>query len=219
MDALRGFITPYPPGAVPAGYTPLHMVKLTKIYTRSGDQGMTGLGTGKRVHKHDPRVDAYGCVDETNAAMGLAVCTARADHAPVASLLESIQHDLFDLGADLCTPIEPGEAQGQALRITQERIDALEAMIDEHNADLAPLNSFVLPGGSRLAAELHLARTICRRAERSVAHLLEVEKMQTSPLTMQYLNRLSDLLFVLSRFVNEKGHADVLWVPGKNRTQ
>lgn len=194
------------------------MVKLTKIYTRSGDQGTTGLGTGKRVSKHDPRVDAYGMVDETNAVLGLCVCTAQGENTEIAKLLESIQHDLFDLGADLCTPIEKDEQPGAALRITAERVTALEAVIDQYNAHLAPLNSFVLPGGTRLGAELHLARTVCRRSERVVALLLEVEPEQTSPLTMQYLNRLSDLLFVLSRFVNNKGQGDVLWVPGKNRS-
>lgn len=194
------------------------MVKLTKIYTRSGDSGTTGLGTGKRVPKHDPRVEAYGSVDEANAALGLAVCTARAEQSPLADLLESLQHDLFDVGADLCMPIEPDEQEGTALRITADRVRVLESVIDEHNADLAPLNSFVLPGGARLAAELHLARTVCRRAERVVAHLHQLEPEATSALTIQYLNRLSDLLFVLSRFVNGKGDGDVLWVPGKNRT-
>lgn len=195
------------------------MVKLTKIYTRSGDQGTTGLGTGQRVHKHDPRVEAYGCVDETNATLGVAVCTAQSENPPIAELLQAIQHDLFDLGADLCTPIEENETPGKALRVTQGRIDTLEGMIDTHNEHLAPLNSFVLPGGTRLAAELHIARTVCRRAERAVTLLYELESTQTSPLALQYLNRLSDLLFVLSRYVNDKGQGDVLWQPGKNRTQ
>lgn len=195
------------------------MVKLTKIYTRSGDQGTTGLGSGKRVQKNDPRVDAYGCVDETNAALGLAVCTAREEQPTVADVLETLQHDLFDLGADLCMPIEKDEPEDQALRITTGRITAIESLIDTYNAELSPLSSFVLPGGTRLAAELHLVRTVCRRAERSVAGLLELESEATSVLTMQYLNRLSDLLFVLSRFVNNKGQGDVLWIPGKNRSQ
>lgn len=201
------------------GYTPLDMVKLTKIYTRTGDQGTTGLGSGKRVNKHDPRVEAYGMVDETNATLGLCVCTARSENPDIANVLEAIEHDLFDLGADLCMPIEKDEPEGKALRITSKRVEALEALIDQYNSELAPLNSFVLPGGSRLAAELHLARTICRRAERSVALLLEIEPEQTSSLTMQFLNRLSDLLFVLSRYVNKKGEGDVLWVPGKNRSE
>lgn len=193
------------------------MVKLTKIYTRSGDSGTTGLGTGQRVPKAHPRVEAYGCVDEANASMGVVVATAKQTHPELAKTLELLQHDLFDLGADLCTPIGEGEAPGSALRITEPRIKGLEELIDEHNAELAPLNSFVLPGGSMLAAQLHVARTVCRRAERAVSHLIDLEPRDTSPLTMKYLNRLSDLLFVLSRFVNDKGQGDVLWVPGKNR--
>lgn len=195
------------------------MVKLTKIYTRSGDKGTTGLGTGKRVGKHDPRVVAYGSVDETNATLGICAVTARGESPEIGVLIEALEHDLFDLGADLCVPIESDEAGGKALRISDERVRALEALIDQYNAELAPLESFVLPGGTRLAAELHVARTVCRRAERTVAHLLAVEPKQTSALTMQYLNRLSDLLFVLSRFVNDKGRGDVLWVPGKNRSE
>lgn len=193
------------------------MVKLTKIYTRSGDSGTTVLGDSKRVSKTHPRVAAYGGVDEVNATLGVVVATARGPYPELAKALELLQHDLFDLGADLCTPIKGDEAPGSALRITGERVKALEDMIDEHNADLAPLNSFVLPGGSMLAAQLHVARTVCRRAERGVAHLIELEPEQTSVLTMKYLNRLSDLFFVLSRFVNDKGHDDVLWIPGKNR--
>ncbi len=193
------------------------MVKLTKIYTRSGDSGTTGLGTGKRVPKAHPRVEAYGGVDETNAAVGVCVALARDTDPAVGKTLEQLQHDLFDLGADLCTPIQPGEAPGAALRVTEAGITRLEDLIDEHNADLAALNSFVLPGGSMLAAQLHVARTVCRRAERAVAHLIDLEPDATSALTMKYLNRLSDLLFVLSRFVNAKGRDDVLWVPGKNR--
>ncbi len=194
------------------------MVKLNKIYTRSGDKGMTGLGTGARVPKDHPRVDAYGCVDETNAFVGLSVVTAMQSHPTLVGLLQRIQHDLFDLGADLCTPIVKNEAESQALRIVQSQIDDLEQAIDTHNADLEPLTSFVLPSGSRLAAELHVARTVCRRAERVVARLIEMEPEATSILAMQYLNRLSDLLFVLGRVANDKGKGDVLWVPGKNRT-
>lgn len=194
------------------------MVKLTKIYTRSGDSGTTGLGTGQRVPKSHPRVGAYGEVDEANAALGVAVCVAQGSHPRLAELLQTIQHDLFDVGADLCTPIRPDEAPDEALRITEARVTQLEALIDEHNADLATLSSFVLPGGSPLAAQLHVARTVCRRAERAVAHLIELEPQATSGLTMKYLNRLSDLLFVLSRHVNDKGRGDVLWVPGKNRS-
>lgn len=193
------------------------MVKLTKIYTRSGDKGTTGLGTGKRVHKTDPRVDAYGCVDETNAFLGAAVLAAKESHPELANQLQLIQHDLFDLGADLCTPIAKDEPAGKALRITEPRVKFLEDLIDEYNADLAPLTSFVLPGGSVLAIQLHIVRTVSRRAERVVAALLEVEPDETSILTLQYLNRLSDLFFVLSRFANANGSNDILWVPGKNR--
>lgn len=216
--ALLGLHTTIPDPEPGVSVDSLDMVKLTKIYTRSGDSGTTGLGTGKRVHKYDPRVEAYGSVDEANAALGLAVCTARTQGSALADLLESLQHDLFDVGADLCMPIEPDEEAGAALRITAERVGVLEGMIDEHNAELKPLDSFVLPGGTRLGAELHLARTVCRRAERVVAHLYALEPEATSVLTIRYLNRLSDLLFVLSRFVNDKGDGDVLWVPGKNRT-
>ena len=193
------------------------MVKLTKIYTRSGDQGTTGLGSGKRVPKSHPRVDAYGCVDETNAFLGSAVFAAKEPHPELAHQLELIQHDLFDLGADLCTPVVPDEPVAQALRITEPRIKFLEDLIDHYNADLEPLTSFVLPGGSDLAIRLHIVRTVSRRAERAVCALIEIEPDQTSVLTLQYLNRLSDLFFVLSRVSNANGRDDVLWVPGKNR--
>lgn len=193
------------------------MVKLTKIYTRSGDAGQTGLGDGKRVPKHDPRVEAYGTVDEANSILGMVVHTSREADANFAEILESFQHDLFDLGADLCTPIKAGEEQGQALRVQPERIVKLESIIDQYNEPLETLRSFVLPGGSRLAAELHLARTVTRRAERAVTLLIELEPDSTSSITVQYLNRLSDLLFVLARVANDNGKSDVLWVPGKNR--
>lgn len=195
------------------------MVKLTKIYTRTGDQGTTGLGTGKRVAKSHPRVEAYGCVDETNAFLGVAVHSAQESKSELAKPLQLIQHDLFDLGADLCTPITKDEAVGSALRITEPQVKALEDLIDTHNADLESLTSFILPGGSKLAGDLHVVRTVCRRAERVVSHLIEIEPEETSILTMQYLNRLSDLLFVLSRVANGKGKDDVLWVPGKNRSE
>ena len=195
------------------------MVKLTKIYTRSGDKGDTSLGTGKRVPKHDLRVDAYGCVDEANATLGIAVNTAQTQAPSLVPVLQSIQQDLFDVGADLCIPRTPDEKPDAALRVLPERIEALESIIDEHNEHLQPLNSFVLPGGSRLAAEFHVARTVCRRAERVVSLLHEREPEATSLTVLQYLNRLSDLLFVLSRVANDNGRGDVLWVPGKNRKQ
>lgn len=190
------------------------MVKLTKIYTRGGDQGETSLGDGSRVKKHELRVATYGTVDEANAAIGVArlQCT---DHADVDAMLSRIQNDLFDLGADLCTPLAADEAPGQALRIVQAQVDRLEREIDVMNAALTPLNSFVLPGGAPAAAALHVARTIIRRAERDIAALIESEAV--NPQALMYTNRLSDHLFVLSRHINAKGAGDVLWVPGANR--
>ncbi len=195
------------------------MVKLTKIYTRSGDSGTTGLGSGTRVPKSHPRVEAYGLVDETNALLGQAILSAKETQSPLADPLQRLQHDLFDLGADLCTPITKDEAPNAALRITDSQIKHLEELIDLHNAELAPLSSFILPGGSKLATDLHIVRTVSRRAERALAHLIELEPDETSILTMHYLNRLSDLFFVLARIANDKGKSDILWVPGKNRDQ
>ncbi|MBL9033046.1 MAG: cob(I)yrinic acid a,c-diamide adenosyltransferase [Phycisphaerae bacterium] len=194
------------------------MVKLTKIYTRTGDDGTTGLGTGARVPKSSLRVEAYGAVDEANAAIGLAVVASRASDAgergaEIGSLLASIQQDLFDAGADLCVPLVSGESG--KLRIVATQTARLEAAIDRFNERLAPLTSFVLPGGTALAAALHLARTVTRRAEREVVRLTEAEPRGVSPEVVKYLNRLSDLLFVLSRAAN--GGSDVLWVPGANR--
>jgi len=187
------------------------MVKLTKIYTRGGDKGETSLGDGARVAKHDPRVAAYGTVDEANAAVGVARLHTRGE---ADAMLARIQNDLFDLGADLCTPEGSQRRQG-ALRIVQAQIDRLEGEIDAMNAELAPLNSFVLPGGTPAAAHLHLARTIVRRAERLMTELAGSQPV--NPLAVAYINRVSDHLFVLARFVNEKGARDVLWVPGQNR--
>jgi len=190
------------------------MVKLTKIYTRTGDSGTTGLGSGERVHKSHVRVEAYGAVDETNAALGVAILHA-GDIPKMRELLESIQHDLFDVGADLCTPVKADEDAAAVLRVTMGQVDRLEEAIDAWNKDLESLRSFVLPGGTALSCHLHVARTVCRRAERDVAGLIEVEPERTSGLAMMYLNRLSDLLFVLGRAGNAGG--DVLWVPGKSR--
>lgn len=187
------------------------MVKLNKIYTRTGDDGTTGLVSGPRRKKHDLRVEAYGSVDETNSFVGLA--RLHTSGMPrIDSVLARIQNDLFDLGADLANPpqAKPG---AQDLRVTQAQTDWLEGQIDQYNADLAPLRSFVLPGGSALAADLHVARTVARRAERLVVHLCEIEP-DTSGQTLIYLNRLSDLLFVLSRVANKNGSNDVLWKPG-----
>lgn len=197
------------------------MVKLTKIYTRTGDDGSTGLGTGGRVPKDSRRVEAYGEVDEANAAIGLAVLACERGSGAVmglAELLRGIQQDMFDLGADLCVPIEPDEKPGSKLRIQGEQTTRLEKAIDQYNDGMPVLNSFVLPGGSAAAAALHLARTIVRRAERRVVTLLASEAKKTSGETVKYLNRLSDLLFVLARVANDSGGKDVLWVPGANRS-
>lgn len=189
------------------------MVKLTRIYTRGGDAGETSLGDGTRVPKHDLRVTAYGTVDEANAAIGIArLHTAGMDE--VDAMLGRIQNDLFDLGADLCTPEEP-KPKYPPLRVVQSQVDRLEREIDAMNAELAPLTSFILPGGSPAAAHLHLARTIARRAERHMTALSRTETV--NPVALKYMNRLSDHLFVLSRHVNDKGAGDVLWVPGGNR--
>ena len=190
------------------------MVVLNKIYTRTGDDGGTALGDGQRVAKHSARVTAYGTSDETNAAVGLARlhATGEMDEA-----LARIQNDLFDLGADLCRPdmAKDGDAEYAPLRMTAAHVDRLESEIDAMNADLAPLRSFVLPGGSPLAAHLHLCRTICRRAERLSTELATLEEVNEAAL--KYLNRLSDWFFVASRVANENGAKDVLWVPGANR--
>jgi cob(I)alamin adenosyltransferase len=187
------------------------MVYLSKIYTKSGDRGDTGLGDGSRVRKDCPRVAAFGEVDELNAVLGLihAYCPDVADR----DLLRRIQNDLFDVGADLCVPLWEGEENG--LRVTAEQYERLEKAIDRINEGLQPLRSFILPGGAPAAAWLHLARTVCRRAERAVVGLMGVEKVNEH--VMIYLNRLSDYLFVLSRHANNGGRGDVLWVPGQNR--
>jgi cob(I)alamin adenosyltransferase len=187
------------------------MVYLSRIYTKSGDRGQTGLGDGSRVAKDHPRVAAYGTVDELNAVLGLLL--TEVTEPELAVLLRGIQNDLFDLGADLCRPQSAEEAPGQVLRITAEQALRLERAIDEANEKLQPLNSFVLPGGSKGAAWCHLARTVCRRAEREVVALARTELV--NPQVVVYLNRLSDLLFVLARLSNRQGQDDVLWVPGK----
>ncbi|MGB3165883.1 MAG: cob(I)yrinic acid a,c-diamide adenosyltransferase [Alteraurantiacibacter sp.] len=193
------------------------MVKLNKIYTRTGDDGTTGLVDGSRVAKHAPRMEAVGAVDEANAALGLAVQVLEGDYRDD---LVRLQNDLFDLGADLATPLggiggddfEPGE---MSLRIVPSQVEWVEQRIDVVNADLAPLTSFILPGGSEASARLHLARTAARRAERAIAALAESEPV--NPAACAFVNRLSDLLFVLCRAVNDGGAGDVLWTPGANR--
>jgi cob(I)alamin adenosyltransferase len=190
------------------------MVYLSRIYTKTGDKGETGLGDGSRVAKDHPRVVAYGEVDELNAVLGL-VGIALASEPQHAELIRSIQNDLFDVGADLCRPMAAGEKPGEKLRVRPEQSQRLEAAIDRLNADLAPLTSFVLPGGRATAAWCHLARTVCRRAERAVVTLAARESVNAE--VVIYLNRLSDLLFVLARVLNDKGQADLLWVPGKTQ--
>ena len=197
------------------------MVKLTRIYTRGGDKGKTSLGRGERVAKHDPRVEAYGTVDEANSVLGLArsAITRTALGGPpyheADAMLARIQNDLFDLGADLCTPEGEAKRGEQALRIVASQVERLEHEIDTMNADLAPLKSFILPGGSEAAAWLHLARTVARRAERRMTQLAAEQSI--NPEAIKYINRLSDHLFVLSRRLNDNGAADVLWVPGGAR--
>ena len=194
------------------------MVVLNKIYTRTGDKGTTALSDGSRRAKHDLRVEAYGTVDETNATVGLARLHAEgALGGELDAALARIQNDLFDLGADMArpSPEKDDEAGYPVLRIVQSQVDRLEAEIDAMNADLAPLRSFVLPGGSALAAHLHLCRTVSRRAERLAARLAEAEAVNAPAVV--YLNRLSDWFFVASRKANQDGEKDVLWVPGANR--
>ena len=187
------------------------MVQLTRIYTKGGDKGKTSLGSGKRVPKHDLRVAAYGTVDEANAAIGLARLHVEGE---ADELLARVQNDLFDLGGDLCTPEDP-EPEYEPLRILPGQVARLEQEIDRLNVDLEPLKSFVLPAGRPAAAHLHLARTVTRRAEREITALAARENI--NPEALRYINRLSDLLFVLARHENDQGRADVLWIPGKNR--
>jgi cob(I)alamin adenosyltransferase len=193
------------------------MVVLNKIYTRTGDDGTTALGSGERVRKDSLRVAAYGTVDETNAAIGLARVHLGAGVPAVDDALARIQNDLFDLGADLCVPDRGEKLPYEPLRVSATQVDRLEAEIDEMNAELKPLRSFVLPGGTPGAAALHVARTICRRAERLIVELASLPDEPVSDAALKYINRLSDFLFVASRYVNDRGKSDVLWVPGKNR--
>lgn len=186
------------------------MVKLNKIYTKTGDGGGTGLSDGSRRPKHDQRVEAYGTVDEANSAIGIVRLYVKDE---CAVMISRIQNDLFDLGADLSTPYH-GSGEDKALRITSTQTARLEKEIDKLNENIAPLNSFVLPGGSAAASFLHLARTITRRAEREVCFLASTETI--NPEAIKYLNRLSDFLFVLSRSENDNGKTDILWIPAEN---
>lgn len=188
------------------------MVKLTKIYTRTGDRGATALGDGRRVAKHDRRVVAYGSVDEVNAVIGVARLYAEAE---LAAALLRIQNDLFDVGADLCVPEQVQQPiQAQSLRVREAQVDWLEGEIDRLNASLTSLRSFILPGGTAAAAHLHHARTVARRAERDTVALADEETI--NPAVVRYLNRLSDFLFVAGRSANAVAEGDVLWVPGEH---
>ena len=193
------------------------MVVLNKIYTRTGDAGTTALGSGKRVPKHALRIAAYGTVDETNAVIGMARTQLEAGHLGLDGKLLRIQNDLFDLGADLCVPDRGEKQAAQSLRISEAQVKRLEEEIDEMNGELQPLRSFVLPGGSPAAAGLHVARTVCRRAERLMVELAGQPDEPVSEPALKYINRLSDFLFVASRYANDRGKSDVLWVPGQNR--
>jgi len=192
------------------------MVVLNKIYTRTGDDGTTALGTGARRKKYDLRIAAYGTLDETNAAIGIARLHTVGEHS-IHAALGRIQNDLFDLGADLATPDKGKGPDGARLTATAAQVAWLEHQIDLLNAELSPLRSFVLPGGFAAAAHLHLARTICRRAERLIAELKDQPGESVTPEVLQYVNRLSDYLFVAARYANDKGAADHLWQPGQNR--
>ena len=189
-------------------------VHLTRIYTRTGDAGTTALGDGSRVAKTDPRIEAYADVDETNAAIGVVLAVGGREVAePVARVLAAVQNDLFDVGADLSTPLPLDEGAGKSrLRVTEAYVTRLESWCDEFNADLPALDSFILPGGSAPAALLHVARTVCRRAERRAWSLVELDGGRVNALAVTYLNRLSDLLFILARVCNPAG--DVRWMPG-----
>jgi cob(I)alamin adenosyltransferase len=198
------------------------MVRLNVIYTRTGDAGESGLGDGTRRKKTDARFVAMGDVDETNCAIGLARLNTKGASDPALSQIEAalkrVQNDLFDLGADLCLPPPAGEAPGAALRVAPSQVEALEHAIDALNDNLQPLRSFILPGGSPAAAALHHARAVCRRAERSVVALSEIEGETVSPVALAYINRLSDYLFVAARAANDFGDDDVLWAPGANQS-
>ncbi|MGB7433251.1 MAG: cob(I)yrinic acid a,c-diamide adenosyltransferase [Ahrensia sp.] len=193
------------------------MVVLNKIYTRTGDNGTTALGTGERRLKYDLRVSAYGTVDEANACVGLVRVHLGEEHAALDGMLSRIQNDLFDLGADLATPDTGEKLEYEPLRIIETQVERLEADIDTLNADLKPLRSFILPGGSVAAAHLHMARTVSRRAERLMVELGEQPGEHINAAALKYINRASDFFFVAGRVVNKGGDDDVLWVPGENR--
>jgi cob(I)alamin adenosyltransferase len=192
------------------------MVVLNRIYTKTGDDGTTGLGSGERRPKFDLRVAAYGTVDETNATIGVARLHLSSE-PDVDAILLRVQNDLFDLGADLAAPENPDKPNRERLRVTDSQVERIEKDIDRLNEALSPLTSFVLPGGEAAAAHLHLARTVCRRAERLTVELAVRKEEKVGAPAIRYLNRLSDLLFVAARYVNGRGKRDVLWVPGAHR--
>jgi cob(I)alamin adenosyltransferase len=193
------------------------MVVLNRIYTKTGDAGTTALGTGERVPKTSPRIAAYGTVDETNAAVGVARTQLADSETEVDAMLLRIQNDLFDLGADLCVPDKGEKLPYEPLRISDPQVTRLENEIDQMNSALEPLRSFILPGGTPAGAALHVARTVSRRAERMMVELAAIPEEAVSAPALKYINRLSDFLFVASRYVNDRGKGDILWVPGKNR--
>jgi cob(I)alamin adenosyltransferase len=191
------------------------MVNLTRIYTKTGDDGTTSLGDMSRTSKNDPRLEAYATVDEANSSIGVVLALGQLVDAEIIKLLVRIQNDMFDVGADLCTPVVD-KPEHEPLRVLESQVEFIEAQIDKYNAELQPLKSFVLPSGTPAAALLHVARTVTRRAERTTWHAIHSFGGGVNPLSAKYLNRLSDLLFVLARYVN-KGVGDELWVPGANR--
>jgi cob(I)alamin adenosyltransferase len=191
------------------------MVNLTRIYTKTGDDGTTSLGDMSRTSKNDPRLEAYATVDEANSSIGVVLALGQIADAEIIKLLIRIQNDMFDVGADLCTPVVD-KPEFEPLRVLESQVEYIEAQIDKFNADLKPLKSFVLPSGTPAAALLHVARTVTRRAERATWHAIHSFGGGVNPLSAKYLNRLSDLLFVLARYVN-KDVGDELWVPGANR--
>jgi cob(I)alamin adenosyltransferase len=193
------------------------MVVLNKIYTKTGDAGTTALGSGERVPKTSPRIAAYGTVDETNALIGVARTHLAGEYPEVDAMLMRVQNDLFDLGADLCVPDRGEKLPYEPLRVADAQVKRLEDEIDKMNGELDPLRSFILPGGSPTAAALHVARTVSRRAERMIVELAAIPGETVSAPVLKYINRLSDFLFVASRYVNDRGRRDILWVPGKNR--
>jgi cob(I)alamin adenosyltransferase len=193
------------------------MVTLNKIYTKTGDKGTTALGTGARVPKTHARIAAYGTVDEANSFIGVARTKLGEDEAEMDAMLERVQNDMFDLGADLCVPEDGVDRGYEPLRISDKQVERLEAEIDRINAELEPLKSFILPGGTEAAAALHVARTVARRAEREMAEVVALDTEPVSEPALKYINRLSDFLFVAARFVNARGKSDILWTPGENR--